>query len=73
MIGTDRTFIDLSDVTRATHLVKGARVFPQAFGLILCSDPLVDVGICTASPNATQPHALQRNLYQCVRLGNKGC
>ena len=62
--------MDLSDVTSATHLVKGARVFPQAFGLIVCSDPLVDVGICTASPNATQPHALQRNLYQCVRLGN---
>ena len=47
-------FIESSDVTSATHLVKGARVFPQAFGFVLFSDPLVDVGICTASPNATQ-------------------
>jgi hypothetical protein len=38
--------------------------------LVLFSDPLVDVGIFTASSNATQPHALPRNFYQRAWLGN---
>ena len=42
--------------------------FPEACDLIFVSNPLV--GICMASPNTTQPHALQRNLYQHVRLAN---
>ena len=35
----------LSDITSAQGLVKGACVFPQACDLMLCSNPLVDVGI----------------------------
>ena len=59
-----------SDIPSAQGLVKGARVFPQACDALVLLNPCVDVGICMASPNITQPRALQRNLYQCVRLAN---